>query len=153
MSWVIQVKLFWPNVTWVNAIVIRFLSNRKTKTNPPQKGPRQGDYDVSNFWITKIMKLAHVHILEHTLFKNVSNRVTFLWQTQIQTIEYGLNDTKRITKNQVTLILYSSTPFDMIFQTILMPKVIFANFLSKKNSHLDHYYLRYSLSMNPLNIE
>ena len=62
------------------------------------------------------MKLAHVHILEHTLFKNVSNRVTFLWQTQIQTIECGLNDTKRITKNQVTLILYSSTPSDMIFK-------------------------------------
>ena len=42
-------------------------------------------------------------LLEHTLFKNVSKWVIFLWQTQIQTIKYGLNDKKRIKKKQVTL--------------------------------------------------
>ena len=42
------------------------------------------------------------------------------------------NDTKRIKKKQVTLILYSFTPSDMNFQTILMPKVILAKFLSQK---------------------
>ena len=31
--------------------------------------------------------------LEYNLCKNVSNRLAFLWQTHIQTIEYGLNDT------------------------------------------------------------
>ena len=59
----------------------------------------------------------------------------FLWQTQIQTIEYGLNDTIQIKKKQVILILYSfapSAPSDMNFQTILMPKVILAKFLSQK---------------------
>ena len=71
-------------------------------------------------------------MLEHNSFENVSNLVTFLWQTLIQTIEYGLNDMKRIKKKQVTLILYSFTPSDMNFQTILMPKVILAKFLSQK---------------------
>ena len=47
-------------------------------------------------------------------------------------IKYGLNDTKRIKKKQVTLILYSFTPSDMNFQTMLMPKVILAKFLSHK---------------------
>ena len=37
---------------------------------------------------------------------------------------YGLNDTKRIKKKEVILILYSFTPSDMNFQTNLMPKVI-----------------------------
>ena len=45
-----------------------------------------------------------------------------LWQAQIQTIEYDLNDAKRKKKKQVTLILYSFTRSDMNFQTILMLK-------------------------------
>ena len=49
---------------------------------------------------------------------------------QIQTIKYGLNDTKRITNKQVTVILYSFTPSDMNFQKNLMPKVILAKILS-----------------------
>ena len=64
--------------------------------------------------------------LEHNLFKNISKWVTFLWQTQIQTIKYDLNAAKRIKKKQVTLILYSFTPSDMIIQTFLLPKVISA---------------------------
>ena len=51
-------------------------------------------------------------------------------------IEYGLKDEIRIKKNEVIMILYSFTPSDMSFQTILMPKVILANFLS---------YLKYAL--------
>ena len=42
---------------------------------------------------------------------------------QIQTIKYGLNDTKRLKNKQVTLKLYSFTPSDMYFQTILSQKV------------------------------
>ena len=34
-------------------------------------------------------------------------------------MEYGLNDAKRIKKKKVTLKLYSFTPSDMNFQTIL----------------------------------
>ena len=44
----------------------------------------------------------------------------FLSKMQIQTIKYGRNDTKRIKKKLVTLILYSFTPFDMNFQTIVI---------------------------------
>ena len=83
-------------------------------------------FSTGTFWITLL--------LEHNLFQNVSKWVTFLWQTQIQTLEYGLNDAKRIKKKQVTLILYSFTPSDMNFQTILMPKVILAKFVCFKNS-------------------
>ena len=43
---------------------------------------------------------------------------------QIQTIIYGLNDTKRTKKKQVTSILDSFTPSEMNFQMSLMPKVI-----------------------------
>ena len=47
----------------------------------------------------------YLRTLKHNLFKNVSKWVTILWQTQIQTIKYGLNNTKRIKKYQVTVIL------------------------------------------------
>ena len=58
--------------------------------------------------------------LEHDLFENVSNWVTFLLQTQIQTIAYGLNDTKMMKKETSyidTLLIYtlwhkSSNDFD-----------------------------------------
>ena len=71
-------------------------------------------------------------VLKHAQDKNVSNWVTFLWQAQIQTIKYGLNDMKPIKKKQATLTPYSFTPFDMKFQTILMPKKILAKFMSQK---------------------
>ena len=67
--------------------------------------------------------------LEHNLFRNILNWVAFLWQTQIQTIIYGLNDAKRTKKKQITLILDSFIPSDMNFQTILMPNVILAKIL------------------------
>ena len=38
---------------------------------------------------------------------------------QIQTIKYGLNDTKRIKKKQVTLILYTFTIYDLKSDTEL----------------------------------
>ena len=44
----------------------------------------------------------------------------------------ALNDVKGIKKKQIELILYSFTPSDMIFHTILMPKVILAKFMSQK---------------------
>ena len=70
---------------------------------------------------------------EINLFKNVSKWAIFLRQTQIQTINYGLNDTKRIKKKQVILILYSFAHSDMNFQTVLLPKVILAKQISQKN--------------------
>ena len=57
----------------------------------------------------------------------------FCDKTRVQTINNGLNDTIGIKKNEVVLALYSFTPFDMNFQTILMPKVILAKILSQIN--------------------
>ena len=85
--------------------------------------------------IRYLIQMNWIDYLEHNLFKNVSNWVTLLWQTQIQTIKFVLDYTKRIKKKEVTyiaLILYSFTTSDMNFQTILMPKVIFAKLLSQK---------------------
>ena len=42
---------------------------------------------------------------EESIFKNVSNLFTFLWQTQIQTIKYDHNDMKQFKKKQAKLIL------------------------------------------------
>ena len=72
--------------------------------------------------------------LKHNIFKNVSNWVIFLWQTQFPTNEYGLNDEKRMKKelSYIDTLRDSSTPSDINFQTILLPKVILAKFLSQK---------------------
>ena len=79
-------------------------------------------------------------LIEHNLFKNVSNWVTFLWEMQIQTIKYGLNDTKMIKKKEFTLKLYSFTiSSDMNFLTIVMPKIIFAKSLSQKIYSLEPF--------------
>ena len=45
--------------------------------------------------------------------------------------KYGLNDTKRIKKKHVTLILYSFTPSDMNFQTILLLSDFGKNFVTQ----------------------
>ena len=61
--------------------------------------------------------------LKYNLFKNVAS---FLWQTQIQTIEYGLNDTIRIKRKK----------FDWYFihlKTMKMPKVLLAKKMSQKS--------------------
>ena len=42
--------------------------------------------------------LAFQEFLVRNLFKNVSKGAAFLWQTQIQTIEYDLNDTIRMKR-------------------------------------------------------
>ena len=43
-------------------------------------------------------------MVEHNLFKNVSNWVSFLWRIQIQMFEYGLSDFGKyfVTKNLLT---------------------------------------------------
>ena len=79
--------------------------------------------------------------LEHNLFTNVSEGTAFLWQTQIQTINHGLYDMIRIKSKELLFILYSFTPSDINFQSILMPKVILAQFLSQKLVSLHHSYL------------
>ena len=68
--------------------------------------------DLFHFW----------RYLKRNSFKNVSKGPAFLWQTLIQTIEYGLNDAIGVKKNEVIMIIYSFTSFDMNFQIILMPK-------------------------------
>ena len=49
-----------------------------------------------------------MELLEHNMFRNISKRPAFMWQTQIQMIEYGLDDTIiiQLQKKEVTLILY-----------------------------------------------
>ena len=65
---------------------------------------------------------------------------------QIKTVKYGLDDRIWMKKKQITLIIYSFTPSDMNFQTILMPKGILAYFCHKKYTHSDHSYLKYALA-------
>ena len=65
----------------------------------------------------------------------------FLWQTLIQTIEYDLNDAKRIKKETLyiaTLLIYTlwhefSNDFDA--------QSDFDKICHKKSTHLDHSYL------------
>ena len=51
----------------------------------------------------------------YTASKKMYLKSRFLWQTQIQMIEYGLNDMIRIKKKQVILILYSFLHSDKNF--------------------------------------
>ena len=75
------------------------------------------------FWkVCHYLRLSKTMIIRVQFdFKNVSKGPAFLWQTNIQTVKYGLNDAKLIKKNELILILYSSTLSDMNFQMILMP--------------------------------
>ena len=66
-------------------------------------------------------------MLEHTYFKNGSSGPAFFWQTQIQTIEYGLNDAMRIKKKELILMIYSLTPSDINFHTTSMSNGILEN--------------------------
>ena len=83
--------------------------------------------------------MIYARALEHNLCKNVFMGPAFLWQTQIQTIEYGLNDTIRITKNEVILMLYTFTPsdfnaqndFDKNFARITLGFLINLKFMSE----------------------
>ena len=52
----------------------------------------------------------------------VSNGPAFMWENHIQTIKYGFN----YKKKEVIMIFYSFIYSDMIFLTILMPRVILA---------------------------
>ena len=66
--------------------------------------------------------------LDHSLFKNVFEGPAFLWQTQIQMIEYGLYDTIQMKgRSYVDTHLKHS---DKNFETILMPKAGPLEFLS-----------------------
>ena len=46
-----------------------------------------------------------LEILEHNFFKDMSKGPAFLRQTQIQTLEYGLDDAMPIKTNDLVLIL------------------------------------------------
>ena len=53
--------------------------------------------------------------------------------TQIQTLEYDLDDAMWIKKKDDVLIEYSFTPSDMNFQTIWMPKGILTKIWSRNS--------------------
>ena len=71
--------------------------------------------------------------LEHIFFKNVSKGPAFSRPTQIQTLEYGLDDAMRIRKKDLVLIEYSFTSSDMNFQTIWMAKGILTKIWSRNS--------------------
>ena len=73
-----------------------------------------------------------IWMLKHTIDKNVLTGQLFFVTNANQMIKYGLNDTIQI-KREFLLILYSFTPSDMIFQTIMMGKTTLAKFLSQKS--------------------
>ena len=67
-------------------------------------------------------------ILEHML-TSWKPKTLFLWQTQIQAIEYGLNGTIGMKKKEFILIINSfpppRAPSDVVnFQTNVMPQLI-----------------------------
>ena len=72
-------------------------------------------------------------ILELIFFKNVTKASASSRRTQIQTLEYGLDDAMRIKKKDFVLIENSFTPSDMNFQTIWMPKVILTKIWSRNS--------------------
>ena len=56
-------------------------------------------------------------------------------------IEYGLNETIRIKKKEVILILYSSLlSTEMNFQTIVIPKLVRQNILIQKAGQMEPYF-------------
>ena len=66
-------------------------------------------------WLKEYDSWKTLKALEkQNLFKNVSKWVTFLWQTQIQTIKYGLNDTTNYIDSLLiyTLSYEFSSDFD-----------------------------------------
>ena len=79
----------------------------------------------------------YFNFLELNLVKNVSNAPAFLWQNQIQTIEYGLND--KIWIKKWKKLFYSFQPSYKNFRAILMPKMILAKFLSQKTGLLEPF--------------
>ena len=83
--------------------------------------------------------------LEHNLIKNVSNWVTFLWQTQIQTIRYGLNDTKRKKRSKLHWYFAHLHPLIWIFKRFWCPQCFWQKYCHKKYTQLGHSYLKYAL--------
>ena len=78
------------------------------------------------------------------MLKNVSKGPAFLWQMQIQTIEYDLNVTIRIKKKEVILILHSVTLslwYD--FSNDLDSQIDFGKFLSLKCWSLGTFLILY----------
>ena len=75
-----------------------------------------------------MLGLSKLWTLERNLFKNVSKWVIFCDKRRFKRLNMVL-----MLQKQVTLMLYSFTPSDMIFQTFLLPKVILAKKKSQKN--------------------
>ena len=75
-----------------------------------------GSFDAGKN-IMKLMKTLRdfKRKLEYNSFKNVSKWPPFLWRTQIQTTEYGLNDTIRNKRKKFYWYLTPFTPYNMNF--------------------------------------
>ena len=100
--------------------------------------------NISYFWFRNGKSLE---ILEHNLFKNVSKWATFLWQTQIQTINYGLLKWYKTDKKETSYIdtwliytLWYEFSNDIDAQSDFGKK-----FVTTKYTHLDHSYLKCAL--------
>ena len=72
-------------------------------------------------------------IIKAYFLKNVSKGPVFSRPTQIQTLEYGLDDAMRIKKKDLVLIEYSFTHSDMNFKTIWISKGILAKIWSRNS--------------------
>ena len=72
-----------------------------------------------------------------------------MWQTQIQTIKYGLND-KKETSYIDTFLIYT---FWYEFSNVFSAQSDFGKKNHKKSTHLDHSYLKYTLDINQLTLD
>ena len=68
-----------------------------------------------------------------------------MWQTQVQTIKYVINDTKRKKRNKLHWYFIQLHPLIWIFKQFWRPKWFWQNYCHKKSTHLDHSYLKYAL--------
>ena len=80
-------------------------------------------------------------ILEHTFkIRMVPGYQLFCNKRKFKRLNMvTLSDTIRIKKERIYLMIYSLTPFDINFHTILMSKVILAKYLSKKAGPLEPF--------------
>ena len=77
--------------------------------------------------------------LKHNLFKDVSKGLAILWQTLIQTIEYGLKNTIRIKRMKFYWYFIHLHPLIWIFKQSWCPKLFFQNFCHKKAGPLTSF--------------
>ena len=101
-----------------------------------------------NFCHKKSTCLDHSYLkyaLEHNLFWNVSDGSAFLWLKQIQTIEYGLNDTISTKRNNVYRYFTPLYPLIWIFKQSWCPKAFWNVFVTNTLVPWNHSCVKYAL--------